>query len=74
MFSTFMPGENKRENILTSVIEPTNAACAPSTEASQIKNAQIAYITTADAAVHSVKRFYKSCLFSAINSDISFSQ
>ena len=52
--------------ILTSVrVEPTNAACALSTatsdalnhctiEASTKKDAQIAYITTPDAAVHSV--------------------
>ena len=55
---------------LTSVgVEPTNAACAPSTarsdvlnhytiEASPKKDAQVAYITTPDAAVHSVYGFY----------------
>ena len=57
-------------NISTSVgVEPTNAACAPSTaasgilnhyiiEVSQKKDAQVAYITTPDAAVHSVYGFY----------------
>ena len=51
---------------MTSVgVEPTNAVCAPSTaksdvlnryttEASPKKDAQVAYITTLDAAVHSV--------------------
>ena len=55
-----------QKNISTSVgVEPTNAACAPSTatsdvlnhytiEASPKKDAQLAYITTPDAAVHSV--------------------
>ena len=53
-------------NISTSVgVEPTNAACAPSTatsdvlnlyiiEASPKKDAQVAYITTPDAAVHCI--------------------
>ena len=53
-------------NISTSVgVEPTNAACAPSTATSGVlnhytievfpkKNAKIAYITAPDAAVHSV--------------------
>ena len=46
-------------------VEPTNTACAPSsatsdvlnnytTDASQKEDAQVAYITTPDAAVHSV--------------------
>ena len=65
-------------------VEPRNAACAPSTatsdalnhfttEASQKKDAQIANITTPDAAVHSVEGFYELCLFYAMNYDISLS-
>ena len=69
-------------NILTSVrVEPTNAACAPSTatsdvlnhytmEASPKKDAQVAYITTPDAAVHSVYGFYIN-YYSVQNYDIS---
>ena len=69
-------------NISTSVgVEPTNVACAPSTatsdvlnhytiEASPIKDAQLAYITTPDAAVHSVYGFYIK-YFSLQNYDIS---
>ena len=68
--------------ILSSVgVEPTNAACAPSTatsdvlnhytiEASPKKDAQVAYITTPDAAVHSVYGFYIN-YFSVQNYDIS---
>ena len=53
-------------NISTSVgVEPTNAAWAPSTA----KN-QVAYITTPDAAVHSVYGFYIN-YFSVQNYDIS---
>ena len=67
---------------LTSVgVEPTNAAYAPSTatsdvlnhctiEASPEKDAQVAYITTPDAAVHSVYGFYIN-YFSVQNYDIS---
>ena len=62
-------------------VEPTNAACAPSTatsdvlnhytiEASPKKDAQVAYITTADAAVQSVYGFYIT-YFSVQNYDIS---
>ena len=69
-------------NISTSVgVEPTNVACAPSTatsdvlnhytiEASPKKDAQVAYITTPDAAVHSVYGFYIN-YFSVQNYDIS---
>ena len=69
-------------NISTSVgVEPTNAACTPSTatsdvlnhytiEASPIKDAQRAYITSPDAAVHSVYGFYIN-YFSAQIYDIS---
>ena len=50
-------------------VEPRNVACAPSTatpdavnhytiEASPKKDAQVAYITTSDTAVHSVYGFY----------------
>ena len=48
------------KTFLTSVgVEPTNAVCAPSTATSDVLNhytidAQLAYITTPDAAVHSV--------------------
>ena len=58
--------------IFTSVgVEPTNAACAPSTATSDVLNhytieasptkaakVHVAYITTPDAAVHSVYGFY----------------
>ena len=69
-------------NILTSVgVESTNAAWANSTatsyvlnhytiEASPKKDAQVAYITTPDAAVHSVYGFYINYL-SVQNYDIS---
>ena len=69
-------------NISTSVgVAPKNAACAPSTatsdvlyhytiEASQKKDAQVAYITTPDSAVHSVYGFYIN-YFSVQNYDIS---
>ena len=62
-------------NISTSVgVEPRNAACAPSTaksdvlnqytiEASPKKDAQVAYITTPDAAVHCVYGFYILTIF-----------
>ena len=57
-------------NISTSVgVEPTNAACAPSTATSDVLNhytieespkmdAQVAYITTPDSAVLSVYGFF----------------
>ena len=62
-------------------VEPTNAACASSTatsdvlnhytiEASPKKDAQLAYITTPDAAVHSVYGFYIN-YFSVQKYDIS---
>ena len=69
-------------NITTSVgVEPKNKACVPSTatsdvlnhyttEASPKKDAQVAFITTPDAAVHSVKGFYINC-FSVQNYDVS---
>ena len=69
-------------NISSSVgVEPTNPACAPSTatsdvpnhytiEASPNKDAQLAYITTPDAAVHSEYGFYIN-YFSVQNYDIS---
>ena len=69
-------------NISTSVgVEPTNAACAPSTatsdvlnhytiEASPKQDAQVAYITTPDAAVDSVYGLYIN-YFSVQNYDIS---
>ena len=69
-------------NISTSVgVEPTNAACAPSTatsdvlnhytiEASPKKDAQVAYIMAPDAAVHFVYGFYIN-YFSVQNYDIS---
>ena len=67
-------------NISTSVgVEPTNAACAPSTATSDVLNhytieasrdAQLAYITTPDAAVHSVYGFYIN-YFSVHDYDIS---
>ena len=68
-------------NISTSVgVEPTNAACAPSTAMSDVLNhytveasqndAQLAYITTPDAAVHSVYGFYIN-LFSLQDYDFS---
>ena len=75
-------GEIIHINISTSVgVEPTNAACAPSTatsdvlhlytiEASLKRDAQVAYITTPDAAVHSVYGFY-IYYFSVQNYDIS---
>ena len=62
-------------NISTPVgVEPRNAACAPSTatsdvhnhytiEASPKKDAHVAYITTPDAAVHSVYGFYINYFF-----------
>ena len=69
-------------NTSTSVgVKPTNAACTPSTatsdvlnhytiEESPIKDAQVAYIRTPDAAVHSVYGFHIN-YFSVQNYDIS---
>ena len=65
-------------------VEPTNAACVPSTatfdalnhysiKASPKKDAQIAYVTTPDAEVHSVYEFYELRLFYAMIYDISLS-
>ena len=75
-------GDIIHTNISTSLgFEPTNTAWAPSTatsdvlnhytiEASPKKDAQVAYITTPDAAVHSVYGFYIN-YFSVQNYDIS---